>query len=76
MTYLSAEAKEKRDHAKSGGITGLLWKLRGTKGLDQAVEELEGEEEGVTLRLAKLRNQMLKEYWAEQDIKYARTFVF
>jgi hypothetical protein len=76
MTSLVAEAKEKRDKAKSGWITSLIWKWRGTEQLDKAIEDLDGEEEGVTMRLAKLRNRMLKDYYAEQDLKYARTFVF
>jgi hypothetical protein len=76
MTYLAAEATEKRDTAHNGGLKGLLWKLRGTEGIDKDVEDLEGEEEGVTLRLNKLRSRMLKEEYAEMDRKYARTFVF
>jgi hypothetical protein len=76
MTYLAAEAKEKRDTAKSGGLQGLVWKIRGTDGLDKDVEDLEGEEDGVTLRLNKLRGKMLREEYAEIDRKYARTFVF
>lgn len=76
MTYLAAEAREKRDAATSGGITSLLWKIRGTKGLEEEVENLEGEEEGVTMRLNKLRSKMLTEEYAELDRKYARTFVF
>ncbi|CAE7206545.1 hypothetical protein CFE70_008876 [Pyrenophora teres f. teres 0-1] len=76
MTYLAAEAKEKQAQAKSGGLTGLVWKIRGTKGLDEDVENLEGEEEGVTLRLNKLRSKMLKDEYEDMDRKYARTFVF
>ncbi|EOA81377.1 hypothetical protein ACJQWK_10810 [Exserohilum turcicum] len=76
MTYLAAEAREKRDQAKSGGLSRLLWNVKGTKGLDDEVENLEGEEEGVILRLNKLRSKMLKEEYAEMDRKYARTFVF
>jgi hypothetical protein len=76
MTYLAAEAKEKSDTAHSGGLQGLLWKLRGTESIDKDVEDLESEEEGVTLRLNKLRSRMLKEEYAEMDRKYARTFVF
>lgn len=76
MTYLAAEAREKRDQAKNGWLTSLLWKLKGTKALDDEVENLEGEEEGVTLRLNKLRSKMLKEEYEEMDRKYARTFVF
>jgi hypothetical protein len=76
MTYLAADAKEKRDSAKSGGLTGLLWKVRGTERLENEVEDLEGEEEGVTLRLNKLRSKMLKDEYADIDRKYSRTFVF
>jgi hypothetical protein len=76
MTYLAAEAKEKRDTAKSGGLQGLLWKIKGTESLDKEAEDLEGEEEGVTLRLNKLRSRMLREEYADMDRKYARTFVF
>ncbi|KAF1913615.1 hypothetical protein BDU57DRAFT_520554 [Ampelomyces quisqualis] len=76
MTYLAAEAKEKRNVAHSGGLQGLIWKLRGTQDLDKDVEDLEGEEEGVILRLNKLRSRMLKEEYADMDRKYARTFVF
>ena len=53
-----------------------MWKVKGTKDLDEKVEDLEGEEEGVILRLNKLRSKMLKEEYAEMDRKYARTFVF
>ena len=76
MTYLAAEAREKRDAANSGGLKGLLWKVKGTQSLDEDVESLEGEEEGVTLRLNKLRSKMLRDDYAEMDRKYARTFVF
>lgn len=76
MTYLAAEANEKRNVAHNGGLQGLIWKVRGTQGLDKDVEDLEGEEEGVVLRLNKLRSHMLKEEYAEMDRKYARTFVF
>lgn len=76
MTYLAAEAREKRNAATTGGLSGLVWKIRGTKGLDEEVENLEGEEEGVTLRLNKLRSKMLKDEYADLDRKYARTFVF
>lgn len=76
MTYLAAEAREKRDKAKNGGLSSLMWKVKGTKTLDEEVEKLEGEEEGVTLRLNKLRSKMLKEEYEEMDRKYARTFVF
>lgn len=76
MTYLAAEAREKRDAANNGGLQSLLWKIKGTESLDKAVEDSEGEEEGVTLRLNKLRGRMLREEYAEMDRKYARTFVF
>ncbi|KAF2275994.1 uncharacterized protein EI97DRAFT_433925 [Westerdykella ornata] len=76
MTYLAAEARRERDAAKSGGITNLLWKLKGTAGLDKKVEDLEDEEEGVTLRLNKLRSRMLREEYEEMDKKYSRKFVF
>jgi hypothetical protein len=76
MTYLAAEAREKRDSAQAGGITNLLWKLKGRQELDKQVEDLEDEEEGVTLRLNKLRGKMLKEEYEEMDRKYGRTFAF
>ncbi|KAF2856690.1 hypothetical protein T440DRAFT_6021 [Plenodomus tracheiphilus IPT5] len=76
MTYLAAEAREKRDAATSGGLTSLLWKIRGTESLQEEVANLEGEEEGVTMRLNKLRSRMLKEEYADMDRKYAKTFVF
>jgi hypothetical protein len=76
MTYLAAEARDKRDAATSGGLTGLLWKLWGTKKLEEDVENFEGEEEGVVMRLNKLRSKMLRDEYAEMDRKYARIFVF
>jgi hypothetical protein len=76
MTFLAAEAREKRDNVNAGGIKNLLWKVRGTQQLEEAVETLEGEEEGVMMRLNKLRSKMLKDEYAEMDRKYARTFVF
>ena len=76
MTYLAAEAREKRNAANGGGVTGWLWKRNRTKQLDQHVEDLEGEEEGVILRLNKLRHKMLKDEYDDMDRKYARTFVF
>jgi hypothetical protein len=76
MTYLAADAKEKRDATKKGGLTGLIWKIRGTEGLDKEAEDLQGEEDGVTLRLNKLRSRMLREEYADMDRKYSRTFVF
>ncbi|KZM19748.1 uncharacterized protein EKO05_0004097 [Ascochyta rabiei] len=76
MTYLAAEARDKRDAATSGGLTGLIWKMRGTQKLEEDVENFEGEEEGVVMRLNKLRSKMLRDEYAELDRKYARTFVF
>ena len=76
MTYLAAEARNKRDSATGGGLSGLIWKMRGTQKLEEAVENLEGEEEGVVMRLNKLRSKMLRDEYAELDRKYARTFVF
>jgi hypothetical protein len=80
MTYLAAEAREKRDKAIDVGVVGKLTRVLGfgesTKVLEEVVENLEGEEEGVTLRLNKLRGKMLKEEYEDMDRKYARTFVF
>ncbi|KAF2751866.1 hypothetical protein M011DRAFT_463367 [Sporormia fimetaria CBS 119925] len=76
MTYLAAEAREKRDSAKAGGITNLRWKIKGTEELDKKVEELEDEEEGVVMRLNKLRGKILREEYEEMDKKYSRTFAF
>ncbi|KAF2691835.1 hypothetical protein K458DRAFT_411538 [Lentithecium fluviatile CBS 122367] len=77
MTFLAAEAREKKEAATSGwGINGLLWKLWGTQKLEEDVENLEDEEEGVTMRLNKLRGKMLREEYEDMDRKYARTFVF
>lgn len=76
MTYLAAEARNKRDSATGGGLSGLIWKIRGTQKLEEDVENLEGEEEGVVMRLNKLRSKMLRDEYAELDRKYARTFVF
>lgn len=77
MTYLAAEAKETRDAAQSGwGLSTLMWKAKGTQQLDERVRELEAEEDGVTVRLNKLRSRMLQEEYEEMDRKYARTFVF
>ncbi|KAF1365904.1 hypothetical protein EJ07DRAFT_94053 [Lizonia empirigonia] len=76
MTYLAAEARNKRDSATGGGMTGLIWKMRGTQKLEEDVENFEGEEEGVVMRLNKLRSKMLRDEYAELDRKYARTFVF
>jgi hypothetical protein len=77
MTFLAAEAKEKKEAATTGwGINRLLWKIRGTQTLEQEVDDREDEEEGVTLRLNKLRAKMLREEYEDMDKKYARTFVF
>lgn len=76
MTYLSAEAREKRDSAKSGGIASIQWKLWGTDELDKKVEDLEDEEEGVTMRLNKLRGRMLREEYEDMDRKFGRVFAF
>lgn len=76
MTYLAAEARDKRDSATGGGLTGLIWKIRGTQKLEEDVDNFEGEEEGVVMRLNKLRSKMLRDEYAELDRKYARTFVF
>jgi hypothetical protein len=77
MTFLAAEAREQMDAANAGGIRNWLSRLLGgTKGLDQVVEDLEDEEEGVTMRLNKLRSRMLREEYEENDRKFARTFVF
>ncbi|CAO2657562.1 Nn.00g036880.m01.CDS01 [Neocucurbitaria sp. VM-36] len=76
MTYLAADAREKRDAANSSWLTSLLWKVKGTKVSDEDIEILEGESEGVMLRLNKLRSRMLKEEYDDMDRKYARTFVF
>ena len=77
MTYLAAEARDKRDTAVNGGIlTRMIWKIRGTQKLEEDVENMEGEEEGVVMRLNKLRSKMLRDEYAELDRKYSRTFVF
>lgn len=78
MTYLAAEAREERDALKSGGLKAWVSKIwgKGVEALDGDVERFEEEEEGVTLRLNKLRGRMLREEYAELDRKYARTFVF
>jgi hypothetical protein len=78
MTYLAAEAREKRDSLDSSVVKTLWWKLwpGATQKLREEVEEREGEEEGVVMRLNKLRGKMLKEEYEEMDRKYARTFVF
>jgi hypothetical protein len=59
-----------------GLLTRLIWKIRGTQKLEEDVENFEGEEEGVVMRLNKLRSKMLRDEYAELDRKYSRTFVF
>jgi hypothetical protein len=77
MTFLAAEAREKKKAATTGwGLNRLMWKLWGTQKLEVDAENLEGEEEGVTMRLNKLRAKMLKDEYEDMDRKYARTFVF
>lgn len=78
MTYLAAEAREKRDTVEGNIVKKLWWKLwpGGTTVLAKDVEDKEGEEEGVVMRLNKLRAKMLKEEYEELDRKYARTFAF
>ncbi|KAJ4358173.1 uncharacterized protein N0V89_002752 [Didymosphaeria variabile] len=78
MTYLAADAREKRDSVESSIMKKLWWKLwpGATQKLREDVEAKEGEEEGVVMRLNKLRGKMLKEEYEEMDRKYARTFVF
>jgi len=77
MTFLAAEAREKKEAATHGwNINRLMWKLWGTQKLETDVENLEDEEEGVTMRLNKLRGKMLREEYEDMDRKYARTFVF
>lgn len=78
MTYLTAQAQEDLDGVRRGwGPRALWWKaVRGTEELENRVEDLQEEEEGVTMRLGKLRNRMLIEERAETDKKFARRFVF
>jgi hypothetical protein len=76
MTYQAAEAREQRDRAKTSGLASLKAKLWGTTDLEKRVEDLEDEEEGVVMRLNKVRGKMLREEYEEMDKKYARTFVF
>ncbi|PSN69875.1 hypothetical protein BS50DRAFT_571203 [Corynespora cassiicola Philippines] len=76
MTFMAAEAREKSDRAHAGGLSGLVWKVRGTKRLDEEAENMEDEEEGVVMRLNKLRGKMRRDEYEEMDRKYARTFVF
>ncbi|KAF2110087.1 hypothetical protein BDV96DRAFT_584338 [Lophiotrema nucula] len=76
MTYLAAEAREEREVAKGWSFKGLIWKLWGTGELEKKIEDLEGEEEGVVMRLGKLRSRMLREEWDELDKRYNRIFAF
>jgi hypothetical protein len=76
MTFLAADAREKRDAANAGGVQSLMWKVWGTKQLEETVEALEGEEEGVMMRLNKLRSKMMQDEYADMDRKYSRTFAF
>ena len=76
MTYLAAEAREEREVAKGWGFKGLMWKLWGMGELETKIEDLEGEEEGVIMRLNKLRSRMLREEWDELDRRYNRLFAF
>lgn len=81
MTYLAAEAREQLDAVEKGSGWGIkgLWKWAtgpGKETLEKRVEELEDEEEGVTMRLNKLRGRMLREEYAEMDRKYGRIFAF
>lgn len=78
MTYLAAEAREKKQRVEQSPVQRLWWSLwPGAKQqIDQDIEDKEGEEEGVVMRLNKLRAKMLREEYEEMDRKYARTFVF
>ena len=77
MTYLAAEARRNRDAANASGVLNWAKGLLGWKrGLDELVERLEDEEEGVTMRLNKLRGKMLREEYEDMDRKFGRTFVF
>lgn len=79
MTYLAAEAREERDAAKASSLlslSGLKAKVWGTADLEKKVEDLEDEEDGVVMRLNKVRGKMLREEYAEMDKKYSKTFVF
>ncbi|KAF1975453.1 hypothetical protein BU23DRAFT_552414 [Bimuria novae-zelandiae CBS 107.79] len=78
MTYLAAEAREKRDAVQSSAVKKLWWGVwpGAMDALEKDVEDKEGEEGGVVMRLNKLRSKMLKEELREMDKKYARTFVF
>lgn len=78
MTYLAAEAREKRESVEASVMKKLWWKLwpGAIPRLCEEVEDKEGEEEGVVMRLNKLRGKMLREEYEEMDRKYARTFVF
>ena len=78
MTYLAAEARQKKNNVEESRVRRLWWSLwpGAIQGLEKDVEDKEGEEEGVVMRLNKLRGKMLREEYEEMDRKYARTFVF
>ncbi|PVH94550.1 hypothetical protein DM02DRAFT_618530 [Periconia macrospinosa] len=78
MTYLAAQAKEDLEGVKRGwGPRALAYKLLwGTDALEARIEDLEEEEDGVAMRLHKLRVKVHREETAEHRRKYARTFVF
>lgn len=76
MTYLAAEAREKRESTEKGVLGRLGVWVWGTEKLDARIRDLEDEEEGVTMRLNKLRGRMQREEYEELDRKYGRTFAF
>ncbi|KAF2741335.1 hypothetical protein EJ04DRAFT_507160 [Polyplosphaeria fusca] len=76
MTFLAADAKEQLDRVHSGGLTGKIGKIWGTKELEQKAQDLEDEEWGVMMRLSKLRKKMLTEDWDDRERKFGRIFVF
>ncbi|ORY09245.1 hypothetical protein BCR34DRAFT_568809 [Clohesyomyces aquaticus] len=79
MMYLAAEAREQRDAVKGSSVKALVGRVGwgpGREEVEKRVEDLEGEEEGVAMRLAKLRHRIRQEEFADMDRKYARTFVF
>ncbi|KAK3217274.1 hypothetical protein GRF29_1g2553879 [Pseudopithomyces chartarum] len=78
MTYLVADARQRKANVEESRLRRLWWTLwpGAIQALDKDVEDKEGEEEGVVMRLNKLRAKMLKEEYEEMDRKYARTFVF
>jgi len=72
MTYLIAEAEQQRENAKSSWLTTQS----GVKKAEEAVKELEVQEGDVAQRLSRLRQKMLQEFWADEDMKFARKFAF